>query len=107
MIGRRRVQRGESVLFGQAMVGGELKTSTTHFLVVLEIRTAAFPPALLDVVGKNPTQPQRVVSEVRPYEKASARVRIVDVSNEPRERAVDFVGGRHAMRAVAKAEMND
>src|SRR6476620_11821567 len=108
MIGRRRVQRGESVLFGQAMVGGKLKTATTHFLVVLEIRTATPPAALLDVVGKDSAQPQRVVSEMRPHEKAAASVRIVDASNELRERAVDFiVGRRHALSAVAKAEMND
>ena len=98
-IGRRRVQRRESMLLGQTMVGGELEAAPSHLFVVLEVRTAATPATLLDVVGKDAAQPERVVAEVRLHEKAAARVGIVEIAAELRDRVVDLVVGA-AMRCA-------
>ena len=79
-IRRRSVERREPVLLGKAMVGGELKAASSHLLVVVEIGTAAAPATVLDVVGEDAAQPERIVPEMRLYQEAAARVGIIEIA---------------------------
>src|SRR5438128_1361965 len=89
------------------MVGRELKSAPSHFLIVLEVGTASPPAPLLDVIRKNSAQPERVVPKMRSHEEAATRIRIVDVAEELCERTVHLVVGRRdSLRAIAKTEMD-
>src|SRR5439155_13428188 len=78
-LGRSRVKRCQSMLFGQTMVCRELKTPAAHFLEVLQVRPTPTPATVLDVIGKDAAKPERVVSEVRTHQEAATCVGIIQV----------------------------
>src|SRR3954462_11200306 len=79
------------MLFREAVLGRELEAAPPHLLVVLELRTAAIPAPGFHIVGEDAAQPERVVPEMRPPEKAPAIIRIVDVTQQVGERRVDLI----------------
>src|SRR5215217_8126266 len=58
-------QRCQSVLCRQSMIGRQREATTSHLLVIPEVRTTAAPPSRLDMVGEDAAHPQRVVPEMR------------------------------------------
>jgi hypothetical protein len=70
------------------------------------LRPAAPPAPLLDVIGEQAAQPERVVPQVGADEEAPPRVRVVHVLAQRGERLVDLVVGvADARRAVAQPEV--
>ena len=57
-----RVERCEPVLFGESMLRRELKSPSSHLLVIAEVRAAAIPSTLLHVIRKDSAEPERVVA---------------------------------------------
>src|SRR5262245_16608463 len=93
---------------GEPVRGGELEAAPPHLLVVIEVRTTAPPATTLDVIGEQSAQPQRVVPEVRPTEKASLRISALDRRSELGKRVVSLIIALcHAVRAFAQSELDE
>lgn len=83
--------RHHPVLRRQSVIGRQPEPFRSHRLEVSQIRTAATPAALLDVIGKQATQPQRVVPQMRPGHKTARPVAGLHGLAERREGVVGLV----------------
>src|SRR5437660_1106883 len=88
------------------MMRGELESPPAHLLIVLEIRPAATPPAMLDKIREDAAEPERVIAHVRSHQECSAGVVVIDVARQLRERIVYLViVRRDAVRPIAETEV--